>query len=74
MSRFSRRNLPALFVVVVLALVPVSAAQARPFSHDNSSDFYRSIGLRGFVHHLWTGLVSLWGADGAQADPNGAPR
>src|SRR5436305_11541401 len=38
MSRFARRNLPALFVVVVLALVPVSAAQARPFSHTNSTD------------------------------------
>jgi peptidoglycan/LPS O-acetylase OafA/YrhL len=74
MSRFSRRNLPALFVVVVLALVPASAAQARPFSHSNSADFYRSIGFRGFVHHLWTGLVSLWGADGPALDPNGIKR
>jgi len=71
MSRFARRSLPALLVVVVLALVPTSAAQARPLSHTNSSDFYRSIDFRGFMHHLWTEFVSLWGADGAGADPNG---
>lgn len=73
MSRFASRNLPALLVVVVLALVPASAAQARSLSHTNSSDFYRTIDFRGFVHNLWTEFVSLWGADGAQADPNGLP-
>jgi len=71
MSRFSRRNLPALFVVVVLALVPVSAAQARPFHRNTSTEVYGPMNLSGVIHHLWTGLLSLWGADGPISDPNG---
>lgn len=71
MSRFARRNLPALLVVVILGLAPLSAAQARPLHHSKSTDIYGPIDLSGLVHHLWTGFLSLWGADGAGADPNG---
>ncbi len=71
MSRFARRNFPALVVVVALALLPATAAQARPYSHSKSTDIYGPLDFHSLVHHLWTGFLSLWGADGAQADPNG---
>lgn len=70
MTRFARRTLPALLVVLVVGLVPTPAAQARPLSH-NSKDVYASIDLHGMLHHFWTGLLSIFGADGAGADPNG---
>jgi hypothetical protein len=74
MSRSTRRNFSALLVVVILALVPASAVQARTLSRSTSTDVYGSNDLRGFIHHLWKGLFSLIGRDGAQADPNGAPK
>jgi hypothetical protein len=26
------------------------------------------------LHHFWTGLLSIWAADGPALDPNGAKR
>lgn len=73
MSRFARRTLPALLVVVVVGLVPTPAAQARPLSHNISKDVYGAIDLHGVLRHFWTGLLSIFGADGAGSDPNGLP-
>lgn len=73
MSRFARRSLPALLVAVVLALATVPA-QARPLHRNTSSDVYGPMNLSGVIHHLWTGFLSLWGADGPLSDPNGMKR
>jgi len=73
MSRFARRTLPALLVVVVFGLAPTPAAQARPLPQHTSKDVYGLIDLHGVLHHFWTGLFSILGADGAGSDPNGTP-
>jgi len=73
MSRF--RSLPALvLVVVVLGLVPAPAAQARPLTHRVSSEIYGPLDLGGILHHLWRGLLTVVGADGAGGDPNGSTK
>jgi len=72
MSRSAlRRTLSTVLVVVALGLLPAPAAQAAPVFHRAATGIDGPIDLHGFLHHLWTGLVSLWGADGAGADPNG---